>query len=79
MTVDRKRAPYVVFALTVAAFLPALRNGFVSWDDRIILIQNPYFRGLGWQNIKWMFSNFTTGKYQPLSWLSLASITACGE
>ncbi len=66
----RKLAPSIVFALALLAFLPALRNGFVSWDDRIILIQNPYFRGLGWDNIKWAFSNFTTGKYQPLSWLT---------
>lgn len=59
----------VVAVLTVCAFLPALRNGF-AWDDEVNFIGNPYFRGLGWTQIRWMFTTAYLGPYQPLAWLS---------
>ncbi|MBI3553653.1 MAG: tetratricopeptide repeat protein [Elusimicrobia bacterium] len=67
---NRRLACALVFAATALAFLPGLRNGFVSWDDRVLLVQNPYFRGLGWPQIRWAFAHFQTGKYMPLAWLS---------
>lgn len=53
------------------AFLPALDNGFVKWDDDVNFLLNPYYRGLGWTQIRWMFTTFYMGPYQPLSWLTL--------
>ena len=58
--------------MTVVAFLPALSNDFVNWDDDRNLIDNPFYRGLGWTQLSWMFSTFHEGHYQPLSWLTFA-------
>ena len=67
-----KRARFPLFAAAAAflAFAPSLRNGFVSWDDHMTLVYNLAYRDLGWENLRWMFSTFLLGHYQPLSWLS---------
>ena len=62
--------PLLVALLTVAAFLPSLQNGFVSWDDPITLVEIQNYRGLGWEQLRWMFTTFHTGHYQPLSWVT---------
>jgi protein O-mannosyl-transferase len=64
--------PIIVVVMTVAAFYPALQNKFVNWDDYKNIVENPHYRGLGWTNIRWMFTTFHMGPYQPLSWLTLA-------
>ena len=69
-----KSSGFVASALAAAIFLafsPALRNGFVKWDDDANFLLNPYYRGLGWPQIRWMFTTFHLGPYQPLSWLTL--------
>jgi len=58
-----------VVLLTVCAFLPVLRNGF-AWDDELNLLSNPYYRGLSWTHLRWMFTTAYLGPYQPLTWLS---------
>src|SRR5262245_17973382 len=60
-------------ALAVAAFLavsPSLLNGFVEWDDYINLFENRSYRGLGWKQLRWMFTNTLMGHYIPVSWLT---------
>lgn len=64
-------APAVVVLVTFIVFSGSLMNGFVNWDDRQGLIETTGWRGLGWANLKWMFTTFDLGHYQPLSWLSL--------
>ena len=64
--------PLCVAVATFTAFAPALLNGFVNWDDDKILYDNPYYRGFGWDQLKWMFSTVLMGHYQPLTWLSFA-------
>jgi tetratricopeptide (TPR) repeat protein len=49
-----------------------LYNGFVHWDDYDLIVENPYIRRLGWDQVRWMFSTFYMGPYQPLPWLTLA-------
>jgi Tfp pilus assembly protein PilF len=56
----------------VAAFFPALANEFVNWDDDLNLTENPYWRGLGPAQLRWMFTVMHGGHYQPLSWVSYA-------
>lgn len=53
-------------------FAPALRNGFVSWDDEFNFIRNPHYRGLGWAQLKWMFGDAPAwaGHWIPLTWVS---------
>lgn len=52
-------------------FLPALRNGFVTWDDERNFLENPHYRGLGLTNLGWMWTTFHLGHYVPLSWMTL--------
>jgi protein O-mannosyl-transferase len=56
--------------VTLAVFFPALRNEFVGWDDFELLVENLNYRGLGWDQLRWMFTTFHTGHYQPLSWIT---------
>jgi len=63
----------LVAAITFAAFSPALHNDFVNWDDGDNLVENPNYRGLGWANLRWMFTTFHMGPYQPLSWVTLGA------
>ena len=54
-------------------FLPALDAGFVSWDDDVNLLDNPRFRGLGWGQLRWMFTTTLLGHYMPLTWMSFGA------
>ncbi len=63
---------WFVALVTFAAFFPALSNDFVNWDDDKILYDNPRYRGLGSDQLKWMFTTFLMGHYQPLSWVTFA-------
>ena len=62
--------PLLVVLATVVSFLPVLHNGFVDWDDPKMLTSNPDYRGLGWSQLRWMFTTFHMGHYQPLTWLT---------
>lgn len=68
----RRLLPALIIAATFTAFLPALSNGFVDWDDDKILLDNPNYRGLGAAGLRWMFTTFYMGHYQPLTWLTFA-------
>jgi len=63
-------APLAVVALVLLAFTPVLRNDFVGWDDDQNLLLNTHYRGLKPANLRWMFTSFLLGHYQPLSWIS---------
>ena len=69
----RRLIPIVVGILTVVAFLPALDGQFLTWDDDVNFLQNESYRGLGWRQIQWAFSNVRMGHYIPLSWLTLSA------
>jgi tetratricopeptide (TPR) repeat protein len=57
--------------LVIMAFAPLLGNEFVNWDDDINFLNNVAYRGLGWAQVKWAWSTFLLGVYQPLAWLTL--------
>lgn len=63
----------LVFLAVCAAFLPCLWNDFVNWDDKKYLLETYRYRGLGWENIRWMLTTTIGGPYQPLTWLSFAA------
>ncbi|MFI5362594.1 MAG: tetratricopeptide repeat protein [Elusimicrobiota bacterium] len=66
--------PSGIAAAALLPFLPALRNGFVNWDDAHNFLDNSSFRGLGWTQVKWMFtSSIRMGHYMPLTWLTLGA------
>src|SRR5499433_4305234 len=60
--------PGLVALITFVVFSPALRNGFVNWDDFETIVENQNFRGFTWAHLRWMFTTFHLGHYQPLSW-----------
>ncbi|HJQ82983.1 MAG TPA: tetratricopeptide repeat protein [Candidatus Binatia bacterium] len=64
--------PLLVAVLTAACFAPALSNGFVHWDDDLLLLDNPHWRGLGPTQLRWMLTTAHGGHYEPLTWLSFA-------
>jgi cytochrome c-type biogenesis protein CcmH/NrfG len=61
-----------IVALILVCFSPAFSAGFVSWDDADNLLKNPHWRGFSLENIRWMFTAFHIGHYQPLTWVSYA-------
>src|SRR2546428_1159099 len=62
--------PLVIAFSTFAAFLPALQNQFVDWDDAANFLDNPHYRGLGWTHLRWMWTTHL-GHYIPLTWMTL--------
>jgi protein O-mannosyl-transferase len=70
--------PVLIFLTSGAAFLPALRGDFLNWDDSVNFVANPYYRGLGWPQIKWMLGATLMGHYIPVTWLSFGVNYALG-
>jgi len=64
-------APLVVALCTFAAFLPTLRNSWVTWDDDRNFLDNLYYRGLDATHLHWMWTTFHMGHYIPFSWMTL--------
>ena len=64
-------APLAVAIITFVVFLPALKAGFVTWDDDKNFLNNPYFRGLDAAHLRWMWTTFHLGHYVPLTWMTL--------
>ena len=62
--------PAAIALLTFLAFLPALENDFVDWDDQHNFQFNGSYRGLGWTQLTWMFTSVHLGHYIPLTWLT---------
>jgi hypothetical protein len=60
-----------VAAVTALAFLPALGNDFVLWDDDMNFLENAAYRGLSWSHVRWAFTTDLGGHWHPLTWLSL--------
>jgi len=62
--------PGSIALATFLAFLPVLQNGFVNWDDGAFLLNNPHYRGLGWQQLRWMFTTCFLGSCMPLNYVT---------
>ena len=65
--------PAGVIAVTALVFLPSLSGQFLTWDDDRNFLMNAAYRGLGWSELRWMFTTFFLGPYQPLSWMTLGA------
>lgn len=62
----------LILMVTFLSFYPSLRNGFVNWDDNVVLTENTQIQNLSWLNIKNIFTSFFLGTYIPLVRLSYA-------
>lgn len=69
---SRRWVPVAVGAVVALTFLPILGNGFVNWDDDKNITLNHGYRGLGPEQLRWIFTSFLMGHYHPLTWLTLA-------
>ena len=64
-------AGILVFGLVLAAFLPALSNGFVGYDDPDYVTENDHVRaGLTWNGVQWAFRSTEAANWHPLTRLS---------
>jgi len=63
----------LILALScILAFGEGLSGGFLQWDDHVNYVENPYIRDFSVQSLRWMFTNFLLGVYQPASWIAAA-------
>lgn len=61
----------LIFLLTVAAYSPSLRNGFINYDDPLYLTQNPWVQqGLSFGGMGWAFTHFAASNWHPVTWIS---------
>src|SRR4030043_367011 len=63
---------FLVALLAILIYLPALKNGFVNWDDDLYVYENPYIQSIDFGFFKWMFTTFHASNWHPLTWLSHA-------
>jgi len=64
-------AAAVLVVLTVAAFAGVRRNGFVLYDDRKYVTNNPHVRaGLTAGGVVWAFTTGRASNWHPLTWIS---------
>ena len=57
--------------VTVAVYLPVLRDGFVNYDDPEYITNNPHVNaGLTWSGMVWAFQSGQASNWHPLTWIS---------
>ena len=58
--------------LATVAFAPALRNGFVNFDDNLYVTENRQVLAcLSTESLIWAWTTLHAGYWQPLTWMSL--------
>jgi tetratricopeptide (TPR) repeat protein len=57
----------------LVVYSPVVHNGFIDYDDRGYITDNPHVRaGLTWGTMKWAFIAYDQANWHPLTWLSHA-------
>jgi len=60
-------------AVVLAAFYPALGNGFTGYDDGEYVVDNVHVRtGVSGENVAWAFRAAHSNNWHPLTWISHA-------
>ena len=62
-----------LMVLAVVAFWPAFFGEWLSWDDAQNFVMNERWRGLGVENLKWMWTTYWLGHYQPVTWMTFGA------
>ena len=61
----------LLFLITLVAYLPVLRNGFVNYDDPDYVTENRVVQqGLTGEGFQWAFTQWHASNWHPLTWLS---------
>ncbi|MBF0330080.1 MAG: tetratricopeptide repeat protein [Nitrospirae bacterium] len=69
---NKLAALFFVSVTTFIVYLPALKNGFVNWDDYSYIVQNRKITSMGIDFFQWAFFNFHMSNWHPLIWISYA-------
>jgi tetratricopeptide (TPR) repeat protein len=57
--------------ITLAVYWPMMRDGFVNFDDRQYIAENPHVTsGITASNIAWAFKSGEQSNWHPLTWIS---------
>lgn len=59
-----------VLGIALLAYGPSLHNGFVRWDDNILITENPAVMAPSVAGVAWAFTHFDPELYIPLTFLS---------
>ncbi len=76
--IRRGLVPLAVAVLAAAAFVPTLSGSFLNWDDNVNFLDNPDYRGLGREHLRWAFTSVSFGHYIPLTRLTWSVNWALG-
>jgi len=77
--IRRAALPLVIALITGVCFLPALSGSFLNWDDNVNFLDNPDYRGLGRQQVRWAATTVLFGHYIPLTRLTWSANYALGS
>lgn len=69
----------VLTVFTLAAFWPGIDGDFLNWDDDRNFVENTSYRGLGLDQLRWAWSTYHLGVWQPLSWMLFGLEFEMGE
>ncbi|HEY5229043.1 MAG TPA: tetratricopeptide repeat protein [Opitutaceae bacterium] len=69
---DRPLLPgALLFGLVLLAFLPTLRQGFITYDDPVYVTENAHVKGgLTWAGAAWAATSTEASNWHPLTWIS---------
>jgi len=70
--------PLIVALISGLCFLPALSGSFLNWDDNVNFLDNPAYRGLGPDQLRWDTATVLFGHYIPLTRLTWSANYAIG-
>ena len=63
--------PIALAVIVFVVFAGAISGEFLDWDDDLNFAANFEFRGLGWSEVRWAWTTFLVGVYQPVAWMLL--------
>jgi len=69
----------LILAAGWAAFAPSLDGELLNWDDDRNFAQNAAYRGVGGEQLRWAWSTYHLGVWQPVSWVLLGLQYEAGE
>lgn len=68
----------VIGLISALCFLPTLSGSFLNWDDNVNFLDNPAYRGLGLDQLRWDVTTVLFGHYIPLTRLTWSLNYAVG-
>lgn len=62
----------IVFIFAAVFYIPVMVGGeFLNFDDNLNFTNHDAWRGLGWDQLSWMWTTYHMGHWHPLTWMTL--------